>query len=470
MHSFESALVKTPEGLKTPPSGVFSILKRHYGESLITTLFRTGIINYSDKEGPVVNKEALKNLPKHNQRILTAALIYMSPQNAVSLDPHSLYVEFIDKDRLLIKRIVPIELKNDVDVLYAPCDSLERYIELAQTIIQLHLKNRVLLPTDLVSLNDIYPMYLKKLHIFNTLLFRLVSQYDNSPSPNLEDLLNWQFPNGKRPTFKINGETTSSPKTVFELVATYSDIHTKITELEQSGAENFTITIDGSSYTVKLPAFGQGDRGVVFVLKGQNDVLKLPKSTIKSVSVLFDEARSAKFWSLKAKQTKLFEVPARRFSHPFGLYAVLEKNDGETLTATLIRLKLLNFDPSTNKSWLNIENLDIENNPSHKTLSDAIIGISEIMRDNPDMALSISPNNLHVNYLDEAKTIIDTVHLIDVGLSHGKNKYKGVYSFEDYLISIPDRLEKYLNKPGYAPKEFVDIQNRASRLVGHSVS
>ena len=268
------------------------------------------------------------------------------------------------------------------------------------------------------------------------------------------------IPKGTLPELKINGKLVPVPSTVEELETFTEKVLRRLDKIDGKYA---TLSIDGIDYKLHLPALGQGERGIVFAIGDGNKVIKLPKPGVVNLMTLKDEAVDYEYWYSQS-QKRDFHVPKREQNNRLGLFAISETVHGEALTTSLVDFDIVNIE--SGKAIYNEKAFSQLSKSNQDKLSKAILSMVKAMEENPNMAVSLAPNNIYVVYTDASKKVIDYVSLIDIGTDKKMMaRYGGVKSISDYLEIAHTRVDKYLTKPHLLPPELAERMNKRTPEV-----
>lgn len=262
---------------------------------------------------------------------------------------------------------------------------------------------------------------------------------------NLDD-----FPQGSIEKFSVDNTEIPAPSSSAELLLYLKTIHFYLNSCTRDSVE--IRYGQGHTYHLRLPFLGQGQNGAVYEILGSNPkmVIKIPHPTPKAINACKSEHRAYRFWRRQVKNQP-FRVPFEFGSNKFGLFRVMEKIEGETLTKVLIREGLLLQD--LNHPYHIKVSYHPQQEPSYKIrqIMHAISAMLKILVSNPHMCTSISPNNILVHPMKRSKPNNLNITLVDIGVTSGKiTTYQKISSFEEYLTLAANRLEKYLSSPVYS--------------------
>ena len=203
----------------------------------------------------------------------------------------------------------------------------------------------------------------------------------------------------------------------------------------RAGAKEADLELAGARLAVTLPPVGEGDRGMVFRLRGSALApaasgplcVKVAKPQPICRERLLEEAMTTDFFLSEGVR-----VPRIHHMDAGGRFAVKEFVEGESVTSLYLRFAQL----SARTQGLILADLER-----------FIARLLALFRKRPDCQVSISPNNVYV--LTDGKRFRDPVQfvLIDPGTTLKKN-YDG-FTFEKYWNEVlPDRIRKY-QRTGY---------------------
>ncbi|MBP7868369.1 MAG: cyclic nucleotide-binding domain-containing protein [Acidobacteria bacterium] len=226
--------------------------------------------------------------------------------------------------------------------------------------------------------------------------------------------------------------------------------HLKTPELEQGAVDFFekvqtafvagkrSVSLDyaGVKFTLRLPAIGEGDRGLVYLLRKHSLDLpgadtrccvKFAKQQALSRQRLLEEFPNTEFYL-----SENITVPRILYLDPLGRFSVKEYIEGETLTSLYLRFERLTV-------------------KTQRLLLDGIEAYLErllaLFRKRPDCKVSISPNNILVLSDKGRFTDPPRLVLIDPGPDR-KKKYEGIGFDQYWNVILPDRIRKY-QRTGY---------------------
>ncbi|MHC1745275.1 MAG: Crp/Fnr family transcriptional regulator [Syntrophobacteraceae bacterium] len=203
-----------------------------------------------------------------------------------------------------------------------------------------------------------------------------------------------------------------------------------------SGTREVQVRYAGKELTVGLPPLGEGDRGLVYPLRGHfGDLspatgplcIKVAKQQPICRERLLEEAMTTDFFL-----SEQVRVPWIHYMDPLGRFCIKEFVEGESITSLYLRFNTLS---------IRTQNLILEG------LQGFIGTLLELFRKRPDCKVSISPNNLYA--LTEGDRFPSPAQfvLIDPGTVLKKN-YDG-FSFDKYWNEVlPERIRKY-QRTGY---------------------
>ena len=213
--------------------------------------------------------------------------------------------------------------------------------------------------------------------------------------------------------------------------------------------EQIKLAYDKQTYKFLAKPIGRGERGTVYPLVGLHQVIKIPKADPKSIRILQEEKASSDFWYKQSQNPNInFSVPKKLIEHPLGLFSIMERVDGLTLTDVLIRFKVMLIAKDLKSVSLNSqEHLSHKQRVSLDKIEQAIMDLVRVFRQSPQFKLSISPNNILITFSDKGMTQVDKVYLIDFGLDSGYHtNYSNMESFEHYLLTARRKIEGYLER------------------------
>ncbi len=203
-----------------------------------------------------------------------------------------------------------------------------------------------------------------------------------------------------------------------------------------SGSREVPIHYGGKDLIVGLPPLGEGDRGLVYPLRGHFVDLpptagplcvKVAKQQPICRERLLEEAMTTEYFL-----SEQVRVPKIHYMDPLGRFCIKELVEGESITSLYLRFSTLS---------VRTQNLILDG------LKDFIGTLLELFRKRPDCKVSISPNNLYA--LTDGNRFPSPAQfvLIDPGTVLKKN-YDG-FSFDKYWNEVlPERIRKY-QRTGY---------------------
>jgi hypothetical protein len=204
-----------------------------------------------------------------------------------------------------------------------------------------------------------------------------------------------------------------------------------------SGERQADVTYGGRHLTLGLPPLGEGDRGIVYPLIG-NDLtpamthkgpicIKVAKQQPICRERLLEESMTTAFFL-----SEQIRVPRIHYMDSLGRFCIKEYIEGESITSLYMRF---------NSLTVRTQNLVLEG------LRNFIGSLLELFKKRPDCKVSISPNNIYA--LTEGDRFPSPAQfvLIDPGTVLKKN-YDG-FSFDKYWNEVlPERIRKY-QRTGY---------------------
>lgn len=228
-------------------------------------------------------------------------------------------------------------------------------------------------------------------------------------------------------------------------------------ESELNGTKDSAISFkygNRSSIILKLPFLGRGKNGAVYEIQSplvnEEKVIKIALPRLQSIQSGIIEYESYDFWSEAASNAGTFFIPKQYEVHKLGLYRIMEKNKGITLTKYLLMLGAIRIDDLNKKSTSFNPNFlngiyRVEANKIAKALESMI----HIVTTNPKYCVSLSPNNIHVTF-DASNLTIERIDLVDIGPVPSKlGVYQNLTNFNQFLELCAERLQKYISLPEY---------------------
>ncbi len=470
----QTANFNVPDRIVTHPSGLFSVMQEIRGEPLTTALFRMGLLQLDPVSGDVIVNSSTKHVPSSELQKIWGAIadlirsVQENPKMKTSLSPNNIFIGWKDGGRINQISLIDFGIDGTGDSRYFEVKDFSEYLKLSAIKINGYLAKPGYVSADLYLLQEEARKRYGLVSLFDVRAYRplleevaqkLVPPGTTVRDMTLAEILALPVPAKMSARVQVDNVSFTPPRTVADLTQAAIAINHVIAQ--QSGGV-VVIHLNGEPYKIKLPPLGQGDRGVVYALANTDDVIKIPKGNLASVLTLMNEAVGYNFWFNQARQSQgVFSVPERRSIHPLGLFSVMKRDHGESLTKMMVRFGLLTFDPVTGKAKAHPDRIAKMGSANKLKVEKGILGILETIRHNPDYSLSVSPNNLHVNYADQAKTIISDVVLIDVGLGNrNSSKFDAIHDMASYLELSQNRLEKYL-KVGYVDEELKSLNRGA---------
>jgi hypothetical protein len=462
--------------LWTHPQGLFALMPEGQGTTLTDSLFELGLLEINPLTNEVKPNLALvdKNQNQVDKIWLAVnemkAIINEHPEMRTSLSPNNLFVTKNSNGSIKDLTLIDFGVDTKGDLSYTQLESFNDYLVLCAKKITGYTQKPSYTSASLFPLQS----KAKKLYGYPSL-------FDNSPflelieqalrvmkvrghynlNTDLAEIL--EFPLQDSLTLKVafDGVALPVPETLGELERMINTINYK---LKTSKSKIVSLTIDGQEFRVQLPALGEGDRGTVYALVDRDQVIKIPKSGLISIFTLMNEQKGYEFWfSQSLKKESSFSVPHREFLHPLGAYSIIARDYGEPLTKTLLRFGIIQVDKTTGKALINPLAFAKLGASNYQKIEKAILSIKKIIAQNPKYALSYSPNNLHVQFVNADKTIVSDVVLIDVGLGNkNSSKFDAIIDFKSYVEFSLSRIEKYY-RLGYL--NLAEIAEESAKLA-----
>lgn len=469
-HSFWSshatANFSVPARFTTHPLGLFSVMSEVRGEPLTETLFRLGFLQVDPVGGDIVVNKDLHHIQDTEVNKIWFAisdLIMIVKKNdsmKTSLSPNNIFITKSDDGKIASVSLIDFGIDGTGDSRYFDIKNFSDYLNLSAIKIKGYLAKPGFTKPILFTLQEearrrygIPSLYDEKIYrpLLEEAATKLVSPNTDVKQLTLSKILALPIPTAITLQIKADNIISVRPKVVADLtqsIIILNDI------LNKQAAGVVTVCLNEEVYKIKVPALGQGDRGTVYALEGRDEVIKIPKGNLASILTLMNESVGYNFWYAQAlKSNEKFSVPKRSSLHPLGLFSVIKRDNGEPLTKMMVRYGLLTFNASTGEVQTHPEKIETMGLENKKKIENGILKILEIIHQNPEYGLSISPNNLHVNYADANKKIISDIVLIDVGLGNrNTSKFDAVHDMLSYLELSQNRLEKYI-KVGYIDNE-----------------
>lgn len=458
----------------THPSGLFAVMSEVRGEPLTDALFKLGLLELDPVLGDVrarrdhshVAPEDLARLWRALARMI--AVVKQHPEMRTSLSPNNFYVSWKSDGTLGDIHLIDLGTDARGDQRYFELKNISDYLALSAEKIQGYLKKPGFLGADLWALQEQARQRhglpaLFDLEEHRPQLLELARKL--RPGARVEavptrEILDWPVPSQATPRVSADGVTAMAPTRVRDLALLAAFLNQALAG-EGPAVE---LRLGADVIRIKRPALGQGDRGIVFAIEGSDEVIKIPKPNLISVLALMGESAGYEFWrgrSLRAGSG--FSVPERRVLHELGVYSLMARDHGEPLTKAMLRFGLLSFDPSTSKAYSHPDRIAAMSGANREKIEHALRSMLALMKTHPEMSLSISPNNLHINYANAQRTVISSVVLIDVGLSSKASaKFDSIKDLSSYVEFSRDRLEKYL-RVGYSDREISELNEKVSQ-------
>lgn len=250
------------------------------------------------------------------------------------------------------------------------------------------------------------------------------------------------------PSFKVGDKEFAKPKNIAQMFRILDEVHEAI---EAAPEGSIKVSIDDKDYTLKTPALGAGNNGVVFDA-GNGEVLKLPRSRPAALSLLQEEQELFDFWKTQQDKYGTFDVPKRGYTSPLGLFTTAEKNGGETLTETLLRHKVIELDDQLNPT-LNPRSEWTLSKQSADKIESGIKDLVKAMKTNLPYTASLSPNNIHITFVRDE---VSKVTFIDLG--------RQVMPQEDVKLDDVKRLVAYESAESLLGERYGEVIQRANKL------
>lgn len=230
----------------------------------------------------------------------------------------------------------------------------------------------------------------------------------------------------------VNTPDVANPALEEEAVAFFETLQ----NASCSGAREISIQYGSKNLTLGLPPLGEGDRGLVYSLRGPVSDLpvepgplcvKVAKQQPICRERLLEEAMTTEFFLAEH-----IRVPRIHYMDPLGRFCVKEFIEGESITSLYLRFNTLS---------VRTQNLILDG------LQGFIATLLELFKKRPDCKVSISPNNLYALTEGDRFPAPAQFVLIDPGTVLKKN-YDG-FSFHKYWNEVlPERIRKY-QRTGY---------------------
>lgn len=455
-----------PTRFTTHPLGLFSVMSEVNGEPLTETLFRLGFLQVDPVGGDIVVNKSTHHVQETEINKIWFAisdLIMIVKKNysmKTSLSPNNIFITKNEEGKIASVSLIDFGIDGTGDSRYFDIKNFSDYLNLSAIKIKGYLAKPGFTKPVLYTLQEeakrrygIPSLYDEKAYrpLLEEVASKLVSPNTDIKQLTLSKVLTLPIPATMALQIKVDNIVSVRPKTVVDLTQSIIILN-DILNKQPKGV--VTVYLNEDIYKIRVPALGQGDRGTVYALDGRDEVIKIPKGNLASVLTLMNESVGYNFWYAQALESNgKFSVPQRRSLHPLGLFSVIKRDNGEPLTKMMVRYGLLTFDTSTGLAQTHPEKVEAMGLENKKKIENGILKILEIIRHNPEFGLSISPNNLHVNYADNDKKIISDIVLIDVGLGNRNiSKFDAVHDMLSYLELSRNRLEKYI-KVGYIDNE-----------------
>lgn len=238
-----------------------------------------------------------------------------------------------------------------------------------------------------------------------------------------------------------------------EAVRLFHDLH----QAASAGATEAAVDYGGARFAVALPPLGEGDRGIVYHLRGCSLplppdpgplCLKVAKLQAVCRERLLEEQMTTDFFL-----SREVAVPRILAMDPLGRFAVKEYVEGESITSLYLRFATL----TVRTQGLILEGL--------RAFLERLLAL---FRERPDCQVSISPNNVYV--LTEAGRFRDPARFVLIDPGTTLKKSYDDFTFEKYWNEVlPDRIRKY-QRTGYlqwlVPKEVTQSDRDEAKEFG----
>ncbi|MBX2986869.1 MAG: hypothetical protein KF802_03140 [Bdellovibrionaceae bacterium] len=248
-----------------------------------------------------------------------------------------------------------------------------------------------------------------------------------------------------------------------------------IARLQQSPASSAHLEINGRDFRLKLPALGEGARGVVYAIEGTDEVLKLPKGTPRDFLVLAEEADGAARWDKARRDSRAtYQVLEHRFTHPAGFYSVKKRVEGETLAEFFFRYRVYSLDGQSGEAIISRLAKDVLTHDARvRQVMKATMEMIRAIQQDPSIGLSLSPHNIMVSYADDSRSQVKAVTLIDVGLGpRAGRRYRDftheMQYLEEGLSSV--NMDMRLGRDHLKKRTFHQVQEDRRQLKGVNVA
>ncbi len=246
-------------------------------------------------------------------------------------------------------------------------------------------------------------------------------------------------------TVYIDDEIINSPKNVNEIAQFLENIKTTI--MSKTG-DSFVFKYGNElQLKLKLPYLGKGDNALVFSIindnKTSNKVLKL--NILRGNRGLVAAQREVKnyfFWAKYSKNNSFSFAELHDYSHN-GLYHIKEKNQGVSLAKFLVNKGLLvrKDKKYTAKVFTPVNNNQMQDKQVKKVMV-ALSDLLHIITQNPNNAITISPNNIFIEFKD-VTDCIKKIELIEYGNAVKSLRiFNEIKTFEQYLDFAVSKLNK----------------------------
>jgi hypothetical protein len=230
------------------------------------------------------------------------------------------------------------------------------------------------------------------------------------------------------------------------------------------------LVVAGKTYEL-ADSLGHGYRGEVFSITGQPLVAKIAHADSVSRTKLTEEVAATKIWETAAagKHFRVSRVIA--FEEKTGV-ALKELVRGDTFATFLIRHQLA----EVMKDGVTVRRLPPKTSTSLaalKVVGQAIEEILKAQREGAAPAISLSPNNIMISYVDELKSIVSGVHLVDLGPSTDKLEiFNALQTMDDYVTFSVGRMTGYIAEglADVGTVSFAQAQAAEDSLTGRTLT
>ncbi len=197
------------------------------------------------------------------------------------------------------------------------------------------------------------------------------------------------------------------------------------------------IFYQGRTITILPQILGQGTRGIVYPVLGENLGVKIPKPDWISMFRLREEGERAIQVENMARENSL-DTPQNLHFDRLGLFAVKERVSGPTLTEVFLSMGVVVRVMQPDGDWhFALGSHETMRSPHVASLLWQMARLIQVRRNNRDLLGDLGPNNFLVSS--------GRIFYVDIGRSFEGTlvRYDAVQNIDDYLKSVLSDLEKY---------------------------